>query len=251
MVDQRLNLSPTRAQRLAARQAPEEKPLGYQKWRDLLFMHWSFDAKLLQDRLPKGLYIDTFEDQAYLGIVSFLKQDVKPSLFGEALPGIEFHELHLRTYVYNEKGMPGIWLFSSELSNWFMVHFLKLLYHLPAHYSYFHFKENETKDKIEFFCQRKGASASRFHYQPTAHLGMSLPDSLEFFLVERYLLYSADGKGNIYMKKIHHLPHTLSHAKLLLWDENVLEWNQFTPTHRAPDHVVLSRGGDVDIYPCV
>jgi hypothetical protein len=33
------------------------------------------------------------------------------------------------------------------------------------------------------------------------------------------------------------------------WDENLLPLDGFTPTGRPPDHVIMSRGVDVTIFP--
>ena len=33
----------------------------YQRWSDLLFLHWKWDPEDLQSCLPAGLHIDTFD----------------------------------------------------------------------------------------------------------------------------------------------------------------------------------------------
>ena len=68
-----------------------------QTWHDLLFAHWPVDAAALRPLLPEGLHVDTFEGQAWLGVVPFGMRDVFPR--GTlAIPGLSaFLELNVRT----------------------------------------------------------------------------------------------------------------------------------------------------------
>ena len=49
-----------------------------QTWNDLLFAHWPVDARALQETLPAGLPLDTYEGQAWLAIVPFHMTNVAP-----------------------------------------------------------------------------------------------------------------------------------------------------------------------------
>ena len=70
----------------------------YQQWRDLLFLHWAYPVAAIQATLPDGLFVDTFGGRAYLGIVPFFMQKIRPR-FLPAVPGIsDFMELNVRTY---------------------------------------------------------------------------------------------------------------------------------------------------------
>ena len=74
--------SPSEADRLVVRTRPTgRKPMMYQRWNDLLFLHWSYDPLAIQSTLPQGLKVDTFEGSAYIGIVPFFMRDVRPSFF--------------------------------------------------------------------------------------------------------------------------------------------------------------------------
>lgn len=86
----------------------------YQRWRDLLFLHWEYPVEQIQQTLPPGLRVDTYHGQAYLGIVPFFMCDIRPR-FLPAVRGIShFLELNLRTYVYDEAGVPGVWFYSLD-----------------------------------------------------------------------------------------------------------------------------------------
>ena len=69
-----------------------------QSWHDLLFAHWPIDvAELrttLRPHIPDALAIDTFEDQAWIGVVPFRMSGVRlratpamPALSGGGLDG--------------------------------------------------------------------------------------------------------------------------------------------------------------------
>src|SRR6266436_2899180 len=48
-----------------------------QSWHDLLFAHWPVDAAMLRSHIPAGLAIDTFDGQAWLGVVPFSMTGVR------------------------------------------------------------------------------------------------------------------------------------------------------------------------------
>ena len=70
-----------------------------QSWHDLLFAHWPVDARALRDKLPAGFELDTFEGQAWIGVVPFHMTNVAP----RGVPSVPFVsaflELNVRTYV--------------------------------------------------------------------------------------------------------------------------------------------------------
>src|SRR6478752_1295908 len=69
------------------------------RWEALLFAHWPVPAERLRGRIPAGLELDTFDGQAWIGIVPFRMANV--GLPGLALPGRlgRFGETNVRTYV--------------------------------------------------------------------------------------------------------------------------------------------------------
>ena len=57
-----------------------------QQWRDLLFLHWEYPAAAIQATLPEGLFVDTHDGKAYLGVVPFFMRNIRPR-FLPAVPG--------------------------------------------------------------------------------------------------------------------------------------------------------------------
>jgi uncharacterized protein YqjF (DUF2071 family) len=48
---------------------------------------------------------------------------------------------------------------------------------------------------------------------------------------------------------VFHQSYPLSRAEVTAWDETLLTLNCFAPAGRPPDHIIMSRGVDVTIFP--
>jgi uncharacterized protein len=242
---------PDVSQRLAARVRPAESPVMYQQWRDLLFLHWEYSAAAIQATLPEGLFVDTFGCKAYLGVVPFFMRNIRPR-FLPAVPGIsDFMEMNLRTYVHDRARVPGVWFYSLDANQWLAVKIARRFFHLP--YEHAEMKSSRTSEgRIRYESLRIGARTNGarciFDYAPSAAVPQPAPGSLEFFLVERYRLYSSAPDG-LRRGAVFHEPYPLCRAQVKAWDENLLPLDGFAPTGRPPDHVIMSRGVDVTIFP--
>lgn len=244
-------IQPTQQARLMAREAPlKQVAIMKQKWRDLLFLHWECDPSVIQQTLPKGLHVDTFNGKAYIGMTPFFMKDIELS-FMPLLPGISNAlELNIRTYVHDEKGIPGVWFYSLDINSRMAVQGARSFYYLPYFYADMRAQKN-AKGDIDYECRREGNTKSpyaRFVYRPEGGAQQAQPETLEFFLAERYILFSHDGKG-LYKGRIHHQPYPLSSAHVSIWDEMPLQWDGLDKFNRGPDHVMFSSGVDVSVYP--
>lgn len=249
-----MNATPHRpdlTQRLAARMRPAGNPVMYQQWRDLLFLHWEYPAAVIQATLPQGLFVDTHDGRAHLGVVPFFMQGIRPR-FLPAVRGIsDFMELNLRTYVHDRAGVPGVWFYSLDANQWLAVKIARRFFHLP--YEHAAMQSSRTLEgRIRYESRRTGARADGtrcvLEYAVGAELPEVAPESLEFFLVERYRLYSRAPEG-LRRGAVFHDRYPLRRAEVSAWDENLLRLDGFTPTGRPPDHVLMSRGVDVTIFP--
>ena len=225
----------------------------FQQWRNLLFLHWEYSVAAIQATLPEGLFVDTYNSRAYLGVVPFFMQNIRPR-FLPAVRGIsDFMELNLRTYVHDSTGVPGVWFYSLDANQWLAVKIARRFFHLPYHHAKMTSRPTANAG-IRYESTRLGneykGMPCTYEYAPGAKLAPSAPGSLEFFLVERYRLYSSAPDG-LWRGAIYHEPYPLCCAEVAEWDENLLTLDGFTPTGRPPDHIVMSRGVDVSIYPLV
>jgi uncharacterized protein len=242
---------PTLKKRLELQARPQKQtPLMYHKWRNILFLHWEFDPHEIQSTLPKGLTVDTYDGRAYLGVVPFIMQAVRPRFF-PSLPFISnFLELNLRTYVYDDQANPGVWFYSLDANQKLAVEIARRFYGLPYFHASMKAELNDKFDFIRFSCLRRDVISeyrSTFSYRGAGKIYQAEPDSLEFFMVERYLLFSKRGT-KLYRGKVHHHPYPLMEAEVHQWDEHLFHINGFKMPERPPDHMLYSGGVDVQVY---
>ena len=200
--------------RLSVRARPAGWPIMYQSWGKLLFLHWPVPADLLRPLILEPLAIDTFDSTAWVGITPFTMWGVRP-VFLPSLPFLsESHELNVRTYVHLDR-IPGIWFFSLDANNPIAVWGARLAFHL----SYFNARMSlEQRDRTIYFASRRthrDAAPAEFGavWKVGERLPQSEPGSLQFFLTERYVLYSAHG-DTLYRARIFHRPWPLHEARL-------------------------------------
>ena len=237
--------------RLALRQRPSGGPLMHQDWGDLLFMHWPVPADVMQALLPPRLQVDTFEGQAWVGIVPFRMWNVR-SRVTPPVPGVrEFLELNVRTYVQVD-GVPGVWFFSLDATNALAVWAARTFFYLP----YFRARLALTRpapNVLRYAGHRVHNGAPDAHFAATWQLGRPLPPaepgSLAFFLTERYCLYAVGGQGpgrgeRLYRGRIAHQPWPLREAALLEFDSNLLAGHDLPTPTAAP---VLHAGGPLHV----
>lgn len=185
-----------------------------QAWNELLFAHWPLRPEALRSLLPPVLTLDTFEGEAWVGVVPFHMSQVHPRSV-PSLPWIsQFPELNVRTYV-SVQGLPGVYFFSLDAANPVAVAIARTLFRLPYFNAAMH--SQRLIDTIDYRSQRthRGAPAAAFRalYRPIAPIFYADPGSLEHWFTERYYLYTVAG-NTIYRGDIHHGRWPLQQAEL-------------------------------------
>ena len=193
---------------------PESPWVMTQTWHDLLFAHWPVDAGMLRERVPSGFEIDTFDGQAWVAVVPFHMTNVAPRGV-PALPWVSaFPELNVRTYV-RFNGRPGVWFFSLDASNPVAVGVARTLVHLPYFTAAMTVEQKEGW--ISYRSHRKSANAptAEFNarYRPLGPVSAPREGTLEYFLTERYCLFTIDKSFHAYSLDIHHPPWPLQTAE--------------------------------------
>lgn len=235
---------------LALRERPPGKPVMYQRWRDLLFLHFSLEPEKVQCLLPEGLTVDTFpnssgQERAWVGLVPFRMEGIRPRGLPAAPWLSAFPETNVRTYVHRDGKEPGVWFFSLDASRRIACSIARRWYRLPYLHSFM--KVERSGERIRY--------SSRRIEKPFAELSVSVslgdsmavsePGSLEFFLVERYLLY-ASRSGELLTGRVFHRPYALRAATLESCSQGLVqalgiecgEW----------EHVCFSEGVDVEVW---
>jgi uncharacterized protein YqjF (DUF2071 family) len=209
--------------RLTVRGRPEGQPLMHQNWGKLLFMHWRIEEKLLRPLIPKALEIDTFDGSAWIAIAPFTMWDIRAfPPFLPAMPGLSaMHELNVRTYVHFDR-VPGVWFFSLDCNSMAAVLGARTFFHLPYYKADIELEQEGTA--IEYALSRTEDPPAEFNasWKIGGSLHYAHPGSLEFFLTERYCLYSEDD-DEIYRARIHHQPWPLQRASLVSFQSTMIE----------------------------
>jgi uncharacterized protein YqjF (DUF2071 family) len=219
----------------------------FQRWSDLLFLHWTWPSKELQAHLPPGLTIDTFEGEAYLGVVPFFMRGIRPR-FCPAMPWLSnFQELNLRTYVHSDDGTPGVWFFSLDAANPIAVAIAKRFFHLPYRHARMH---AERKRDITYHSKLPGHPAQQFRYPVPQSTHAAEPGSLDFFLLERYYLFSHDAhRDRLFRGQVAHPPYQFAPTTTPEIDLGPIATAGFRAPTSAPCHQAVSPGVHVRILP--
>lgn len=247
-------MSPTAQQRLAAR-TPDgrAKLVMHQRWSCLLFLHWRFEPEVLQATLPDGLHIDTFDGSAWVGIVPFMMRDVRPA----GLPAVpwlsNFLELNVRTYVYDDEGTPGVWFYSLDCERAAAVWAGRNRFKLP----YYHARMKcAVGQDIHYTCRRDDRYGgipegdfrlSVYRYKGVGEKREAAPDSLEFFLLERYYLFAQEGE-KLRRGQVAHEPYVFRDAEVETFDTIPICLDDLPLPSTPPDHQCYADEVKVDIY---
>ena len=241
-------IGPSDLDRLAARERPQGQPLMHQSWGKLLFMHWRIDAALLRPLIPRELEIDTFDGSAWIAVAPFTMWDIRAfPVFLPAVPGFSsMHELNVRTYVHVDR-VPGVWFLSLDCNGAAAVLGARTFYFLPYYNA--DIKLKEAEQTIDYSLVRTDEPAAEFHAVWTSGeaLPFSHPGSVEFFLTERYCLYSERGR-KLYRSRIYHEPWPLQKATLSSLSSTMIE-SHGLPAPKGEPLLHYAEELKVDIWP--
>ncbi|MEM1107527.1 MAG: DUF2071 domain-containing protein [Planctomycetota bacterium] len=243
-----------------------------QRWRDLLFLHWEIDPAELSATLPEGLTVDTFRGRAYVGVVPFVMERVRPRGL-PPVPGLSwFGELNLRTYVVGPDGRPGVWFYSLDAHQRIAVWLARTIFALPYHHAAIRYERSELAGlgagRISYHWSRgRGLSkevkpAFIYDTPPAVEAKPSEPGTLEHFLAERYLLYSrrplfvpgpgskeVPAGGKLYVGRVDHEPYRVTEVAVQNEDKSLFGLNGFETPDGPSVSALWSPGVDVSVHP--
>ncbi len=202
-------------------------------WMELLFAHWRVAPEVLAACLPSGLRLDTFEGEAWVGVVPFRMENVT-GRFLPNVPGLSaFPELNVRTYVTAKDGKPGVWFLSLDADQRLAVWGARTFFDLP-YYRADMDCERGRDGWVDYRCERRddrlGPGRFRGRYRGLGEPYAAPANSLESWLTERYCLYAAGPDGELGRGEIHHAPWPLQRA------EAELRANTITQAHGLELH---------------
>jgi len=237
--------------RTSIRQPPSGWPLMYQTWDKLLFLHWPVERESLRRLIPSGLEVDTWEGTAWVGVTPFTITSARLPL-SPAVPFLSTsHELNVRTYVHRD-GIPGVWFLSLDASNALAVWGARIGYSLPYVQSTMELRCDEERVNFHSVRADRGPVPAEFH--AAWRLGEQLPEAqlgtLDYFLIERYCLYSCDGE-RLYRARIFHRPWPLRSAQVERLSSSMVVSHGLTVVDSKPVVHAQAAALKVQIWPPV
>ncbi|NHN49145.1 DUF2071 domain-containing protein [Halostella sp. JP-L12] len=207
------------------------------EWRDVLFANWPVDPDLVAAHLPPSLSVDTHEGRAWLSVVPFLNDDVRP-LGVPAVAGLSLPELNLRTYVTRD-GVPGVYFFSLDAEGLLGVLGARVMNHLPYYNA--RIAIDETDDGTRFTSRRRhpGARPVDFAatYRGTGDRFYAEEGSLAAFLTARFRYFTEAQDGTVRYASIDHDPWPLYEAEVRIDRNTLFRANGFRPPESDPVHL--------------
>ena len=184
-----------------------------QDWERLLFVHWPVSMDELRPLIPKALEIDTFESQAWLGLVPFhLRIRLR---YGPPMPWVfHFPELNVRTYV-RYGGKRGIYFLRLYAPGRVAVTGGRLCYRLPYVRASMNMRVRSEGVRFSSYVERNEGRHAEFiaSYAPIGDVVHSRHGSLDYWLTERYHLFTTDAACRLFGAEVWHDPWPLQNAE--------------------------------------
>jgi uncharacterized protein YqjF (DUF2071 family) len=195
-----------------------------QHWHDLLFAHRPVPPDSLRPLLPAGLPLDTFEGQAWVGVVAFRLSGIRLRGLPHFPPVASFNEINVRTYVA-PRGRPGVYFLSMDADNPLAMAIARPWFRLP----YTHARiDMRTRGGTVSFAGRRlqpemPGAAFAATYGPCSAPYEARPGSVDHWLTERYSYYTPGRTGRLYRCDVHHPRWPLQQAWARIEENTMLE----------------------------
>ena len=230
--------------RLSPGQRPDERAIGYQRWRSLLFLHWQVPEEELRPLIPASLSLDLYDNTAYVGIVLFGMEGVRSRWWPELL-SFRFLEANVRTYVHSQ-GKPGIYFMSMDANHRPAVWAARRGWSLPYRYAKMEMQKRDEQTTYQLTRASTGAQ-HQCQYRVGEPLGPSKPNTLEHFLLERYFLF-VEHRNQLCRAQVHHQPYPAHTAETIECQDELLAAVGLKNTSGPPQLTHYVPGVDVEIF---
>jgi uncharacterized protein len=213
----------------------------------------------VQARLPAGLEVETFDGAAWVGLVPFLMDGVRPPGVPPAPWASRFPETNVRTYARGPDGRDAIWFLSLDAARLGAVLAARAGYALPYFWSRMSVARGQPPgpsapagppgppagagspdppgpagafvppstagDRLAYRCRRRWPGPAGGRCDAEVELGAPFDPAelgpLDHFLTARYRLWTVIG-GRLAAADAEHPPWSLRRARLLDLDQTLL-----------------------------
>jgi uncharacterized protein YqjF (DUF2071 family) len=227
--------------------SPVTSPVMVQSWNEIVFVHWRYEPSEVQQLLPTGVEVDTFDGSAWVGLIPFHMDGLglPPSRL-HPLPHVgSFPEVNIRTYV-RSRGRRGVYFLSLDIDRYLPAVVARLGYRIP--YCVGDVRHLRVGDRVMSSVDRRwprsgrGATAAM-----SVRVGAAIDsDPLAAFLTARWGLISSNPDSRFGYAPVDHPAWQLQEAEIEHFDERLTRAAGLSAPVGTP-HVVFSAGTDVRI----
>ncbi|HZU27784.1 MAG TPA: DUF2071 domain-containing protein [Bryobacteraceae bacterium] len=199
---------------------PVRTAVMVQTWRDLTFLHWSFDPGAVRRLLPAQLELDLFDGKAWIGLVPFLITGLTLP-HGPSMPWLSrFPETNVRTYVTGPSGRRGVWFFSLDAARVLAVLGARTGFGLPYFWS--RMRVTRAPRAVNYDSRRVQGPAAHSHVVIEPGERIEQASELELFLTARFCLYAVRF-GSLIRADIEHQPWPLHRGRVERLSQTLVE----------------------------
>lgn len=192
----------------------------HMRWLNLAFLHWPFEPDQVQRHLPDDVTVDTFDGQAWVGLVPFQMEVQLPGGIPIPREG-SFPETNVRTYVRGPDGTPGVWFHSLEAGRFSATAVARATYGLP--YCWADMSAEESGGQWRYRSQRKwpGPKGARCNVDVVPAEPIAEHSDFDRFLTARWGLFSSFFGRTLYAP-ITHEPWPLQRGFVCELDDDLM-----------------------------
>ena len=198
-----------------------EKVAMRHRWDQLTFLHWPFDPVAVQALLPPGLTVETYDGQAWVGLVPFV-MEVR-SAKGRLLPWpSRFSETNVRTYVTGPSGQSGVWFMSLDASRLGVVPAARATYRVRYFWSAM--SVSRAGSSMVYSTRRRWpggrGTSSRVAVEIGDRYRVEELTPFDHYLTAQWVMYGAWGKGLLMAYACHES--WVLHRAEAVWDDELV-----------------------------
>lgn len=144
--------------------------------------------------------------------------------------------------LYNDR--PGVYFFSLDASSRIAVLAARAGWGLPYYYA--KMEMTRAGDEIQYALRRSDGTQHQVRYRLGHELRPSQPETIEHFLLERYLLF-VERNGRLLTGQVHHVAYPVQQASVLAVEDGLVAAAGLPAVDTHPAHVHYSPGVDVEV----
>lgn len=217
-------------------------------WKNLLFINYEIDPKILEPYLPKGTELDYYKGKCFVSMVGFLFMNTK--VLGIKLPGhVNFEEVNLRFYV-KHNNRRGVVFIKEIVPKPLITLIANSVYHEHYQTNRMDYQWTDTNNLLKFEYRWKLKERWQSISASTEKETVAIEkDSEENFITEHYFGFTKHKNQTFQYEVIH--PSWLKYPVISYEAQLDFESNygkEFAFLNSAkPTSVILAKGADVSI----